>query len=73
MKRNFIQINLIKFFRTILISMNKELDFITDFHLSTKREYLKRMIDDKINSMKVARKFEKDFWDGEKKIWIWRL
>ena len=47
--------------------MNKELDFITDFHLSTKREYLKRMIDDKINSMKVARKFEKDFWDGERK------
>ena len=26
------------------------------------------MIDDKINSMKVARKFEKDFWDGEKNM-----
>ena len=47
--------------------MNKELNFITSFHLSTKRDYVKRMFEDKINSMKVARKFEEDFWDGERK------
>ena len=28
---------------------------------------VKRMFEDKISSMKVARKFEEDFWDGERK------
>ena len=47
--------------------MNKKLNFITKYHLSTKRDYKKRMFEDKIQSMIIARKFEKDFWDGKRK------
>ena len=47
--------------------MNEELNFITQYHLSTKRDYKKRMFEDKIGSMVIAKKFDKDFWDGERK------
>ena len=47
--------------------MNKELNFITPYHKSTKRNYFERMANKKIDCMKTARKFDKDFWDGERK------
>tara|TARA_B100002003_G_C14001183_1_gene483316 strand:+ start:224 stop:886 length:663 start_codon:yes stop_codon:yes gene_type:complete len=47
--------------------MNKELNFITSYHKSTKRNYFERMANKKIDCMKIARKFDKDFWDGERK------
>jgi len=47
--------------------MNKLLNFITDYHLSTKRDYFERMANEKIKCMKVAKKFEKEFWDGDRK------
>lgn len=37
------------------------------FHKKTKRDYLGRMIDNKIHCMKKARKFEKDYWDGPRR------
>ena len=45
----------------------KERNFITSLHMSSERDYLGRMINDKVECMKIARKFEKDFWDGERK------
>ena len=47
--------------------MNNLLNLITDYHLATKRNYFERMANQKIECMRVARKFEKDFWDGERK------
>ena len=47
--------------------MNKELNFITSYHKSTKRNYFERMANKKVDCMKIARKFDKDFWDGERK------
>ena len=47
--------------------MNNLLNFFTDYHLSTKRNYFERMANQKIECMRIARKFEKDFWDGERK------
>ena len=44
-----------------------EKKIFTPFHKRTKRDYLGRMIDDKINCMEKARKFEKDYWDGPRK------
>ena len=35
----------------------KQVKFISSLHKSTKRDYLGRMNDDKINCMKVAKKF----------------
>ena len=43
--------------------MIKEIYLIQDNHLLTKRNYIERMINDKIKCMSEARKFEKNFWD----------
>lgn len=43
-------------------------NFVTPLHLSTTRNYFARMADDKVNCMKIARKFEHDFWDGERRF-----
>ena len=47
--------------------MTKLLNLISDYHLSTKRNYFERMANNKVECMKVARKFDKDFWDGQRK------
>ena len=44
----------------------KEKSFISNLHTS-KRDYLQRMTNDKVDCMKIARKFDKEFWDGERK------
>tara|TARA_A100001388_G_scaffold269269_1_gene245340 strand:+ start:49 stop:711 length:663 start_codon:yes stop_codon:yes gene_type:complete len=45
----------------------KELKLITSLHKSTKRKYLKRMINQKVNCMKIAKKYSFDYWDGDRK------
>ena len=45
----------------------KEKSFVSNLHTSTKRDYLQRMTNDKVECMKIARKFEKEFWDGDRK------
>ena len=47
--------------------MGNLLNFITSYHQSTKRDFFGRMKDEKVKCMKVAKKFDKDFWDGERK------
>ena len=47
--------------------MGKQLNIITKNHSKTKRDYLPRMINDKVNCMKIARKYGEDFWDGDRK------
>lgn len=44
-----------------------EIKFVTALHKATKRNYLKRMNDQKIKCMKVAKKYEYDYWDGKRK------
>lgn len=48
--------------------MRNLLNIITSLHKRTKREYLSRMNNDKIKCMKIARKYDKDFWDGDRKF-----
>ena len=45
----------------------KEKQFFQKIHLSTKRKYLARMNDNKVSCMDVARKYEKNYWDGKRK------
>ena len=45
----------------------KKINFIQKIHNSSKRDSLGRMFDEKVKSMKTARKFSKDFFDGERK------
>jgi SAM-dependent methyltransferase len=47
--------------------VNKELKLISKLHKSTKRNYLKRMINSKVKCMIEAKKYEKNYWDGPRK------
>ena len=47
--------------------MKKELNIITPLHKKTQRDYIGRMQDDKIVCMEIARRFDKDFWDGDRR------
>ena len=47
--------------------MNKK-NFITSLHQSTKRDYIERMMNDKVFAMKIAKKYGKQYWDGPRKF-----
>lgn len=45
------------------------IDFVSDLHKSTKRNYVERVIsDDKAKCAKVAKKYGYDYWDGDRKF-----
>ncbi len=41
--------------------------FVTPLHQATKRDYLARMVDDKVKCMKVAKEYGPDYWDGDRR------
>ncbi len=43
-------------------------EIITRQHSSTSRDYLGRMMDQKVACMEVARQYDKDFWDGDRRF-----
>lgn len=47
--------------------MPTKLDLIQSLHKVTSRNYIERMVNDKIACMEIARKFDFDYWDGERK------
>lgn len=47
--------------------MGRLLQLVTPLHKKTKRDYLGRMTNDKVASMKKAREYEFDYWDGDRK------
>ena len=47
--------------------MGERLDIVTGLHRRTKRDYLGRMLDDKVACMEVARRFDREFWDGDRR------
>ena len=42
--------------------------FVTNLHKRTKRNVLKRMVNKKVFCMKVAKRYGKDYWDGNRKF-----
>lgn len=48
--------------------MGKLVQFVTSLHTSTKREYLARMVDEKILCMHKAKEYEEDYWDGDRRF-----
>ena len=48
--------------------MGKLLNIVTPLHKSTRRDYLARMVDDKVNCMKIAKQYGKDYWDGDRRF-----
>jgi len=46
--------------------MGKLLNIVTTLHESTNRDYLARMVDEKVQCMKTARQYGRDYWDGDR-------
>lgn len=47
--------------------MLKHLEIVTKLHQKTARNYLSRMLDDKIICMKKSKEYGYDYWDGDRK------
>lgn len=47
--------------------MGEEINLVTSLHTSTKRDYLARMIDNKVEAMIIAKKYGRDYWDGDRR------
>lgn len=48
--------------------MGRLLEFVTPLHTATQRDYLGRMMDRKVEGMTIAKQFEKDYWDGDRRF-----
>jgi SAM-dependent methyltransferase len=48
--------------------MGRLLDIVSALHKSTKRDYLARMVDDKVHCMLKAKEYEFDYWDGDRRF-----
>ena len=42
-------------------------NFVTPLHQQTKRNYIERMMDDKVNCTSIAKKYDKEYWDGDRR------
>ena len=47
--------------------MGKLRNIVTPLHESTKRDYLARMVDDKVHCMEIAKQYGRDYWDGDRR------
>ena len=48
--------------------MGRLLNIMTPLHKATKRDYLARMVDDKVVCMLKAKEYEADYWDGDRRF-----
>ena len=48
--------------------MGRLLNIVTPLHKSTKRDYLARMVDEKVQCMLKAKEYEGDYWDGDRRF-----
>ena len=47
--------------------MGNLVNFVTPLHQATSREYLNRMMDEKVHCMIKAKQYEYDYWDGDRR------
>src|SRR5437667_6703965 len=48
--------------------MGQLLSVVTPLHKRTKRDYVARMVDDKVHCMLKAKEYEFDYWDGDRRF-----
>ena len=48
--------------------MGKLLNIVTPLHVATSRDYLGRMMDQKVECMEVAKRYDHDYWDGDRRF-----
>jgi ubiquinone/menaquinone biosynthesis C-methylase UbiE len=47
--------------------MGRLLNVVTPLHKMTKRDYVGRMMDEKVHCMMKAKEYESDYWDGDRR------
>lgn len=47
--------------------MGRLLNIVTPLHKKTQRDYIARMVDDKVHCMLKAKEYEFDYWDGDRR------
>ena len=47
--------------------MGELVNYVTTLHQATSRSYIDRMVDNKVNCMLKAKKYEFDYWDGNRR------
>lgn len=47
--------------------MGEMLNLVTPLHQATSRDYLARMVDNKVEAMMVAKRYGADYWDGDRR------
>lgn len=50
-----------------LLGYGRNLEIITPLHKKTQRDYLKRMIENKVEAMDLAKTYGKEYWDGDRR------
>jgi ubiquinone/menaquinone biosynthesis C-methylase UbiE len=48
--------------------MQQLLEIVTPLHKATKRDYIARMVDEKVKCMRIAKQYESDYWDGDRRF-----
>ena len=48
--------------------MQRLLEIVTPLHKATKRDYIARMVDEKVKCMRIAKQYESDYWDGDRRF-----
>ncbi|MBV9636364.1 MAG: class I SAM-dependent methyltransferase, partial [Methylobacteriaceae bacterium] len=48
--------------------MGRLLNIVTPLHKMTKRDYVGRMMDEKVHCMMKAKEYEGDYWDGDRRF-----
>jgi len=47
--------------------MGQLLEIVTPLHQATQRDYIARMQNEKVHCMQIAKQYEKDYWDGDRR------
>ena len=47
--------------------MGQLLNIVTPLHRQTRRDYIGRMVDDKVHCMRKAKAYGRDYWDGDRR------
>ncbi len=48
--------------------MGKLMNLVTPLHKRTQRDYVSRMVDEKVHCMLKAKEYEYDYWDGDRRF-----
>lgn len=49
------------------VPVGRLMDLVTPLHTSTSRDYLARMLDDKVACMRLSKQYGADYWDGDRR------